>query len=260
MRRLSDHGVSEAIGFVIMFSLIVTGIGIVTLYGYPMLTEQRASSDEKAMERTMISVQNDMKLLTYSNIPYKDSAINVAGGALTVFNDTTRTDPQFEIKYFNVTSGLEDTISFSSGVLEYTSDAGNGIISLQNGAVVKRQEQESGSYMIAEPRWFIDTHEIGGTTTKTLVIYLMKIDADSIMANTGVSNLRMSRLEAPMVIDRDYGGGSPQVKVRLDGGNFTTAWGNYFTQSLGMTLSGGHYVTNVNRLVIKQYNVTVENL
>lgn len=255
MRKLSDQGVSEAIGFIIMFSLIVTGIGIVTLYGYPMLTEQRASSDEKAMERTMISVQNDMKLLTYSNIPYKDSAINVAGGALTVHSSTTSTAPEFRISYWtNATTN--PTLIFIPGDLQYTSDAGLGVITLQNGAVVKRQEQSSGSYMVAEPRWFFDD------PTNTLVIFLTQINAEQLMATGGIAELRMSRLESPTVIDVPITQIVRIVYTDDSENQLVTAWEHYIEDTFspyGLTGSNP-YSINVDRIVIKQYNITVENL
>jgi hypothetical protein len=257
MRKLSDRGVSEAIGFVIMFSLIVTGIGIVTLYGYPMLTEQRASSDEKAMERTMISVQNDMKLLTYSNIPYKDSVINVAGGTLTVHDSTSSIAPQFTISYTNTSGGLE-TFQFVPGDLQYTSDAGYGVITLQNGAVIKRQEQATGSYMISGPRWFIDTYG----TQKTFIIFLMDIQADQLMASGGIGQLQMSRLESPDVIDESH---AQMVKVEYkddQNNELAAAWKTYFTQTLGLNdIGSDQYQTNfIDRIVIKKYTITVENL
>ena len=35
------EGVSESIGFLLIFTLMITGIGLVTLYGYPLLVQQQ---------------------------------------------------------------------------------------------------------------------------------------------------------------------------------------------------------------------------
>jgi hypothetical protein len=66
-----DGGVSEAIGFLLIFTIVIMGIALVTLYGYPMLLQQQVSADEKIMEKNMIVLQNDVKSLTYKMVPYK---------------------------------------------------------------------------------------------------------------------------------------------------------------------------------------------
>ena len=45
-----EQGVSEAIGFLLIFSLVVVGIGLVSLYGYPVLLQQQVSADQRIME------------------------------------------------------------------------------------------------------------------------------------------------------------------------------------------------------------------
>ena len=36
---MDDRAVSEAIGFILILGLVLTGIGLVTLYGYPVLVK-----------------------------------------------------------------------------------------------------------------------------------------------------------------------------------------------------------------------------
>lgn len=66
----SDAGVSESVGFMIIFTIIITGIALVTLYGYPVLLQQQSSANEQVMEKNMIVLQNDLKSLSYSMDPY----------------------------------------------------------------------------------------------------------------------------------------------------------------------------------------------
>jgi|GEM_PF-4937320 len=47
-------GVSESIGFLLIFTIVIIGIGLVTLYGYPMLIKQQMGADEQIMEKNMI--------------------------------------------------------------------------------------------------------------------------------------------------------------------------------------------------------------
>jgi hypothetical protein len=90
---LPDAGVSEAIGFVIIFTIIITGIGLVTLYGYPVLLQQQSTANVQVMEKNMIVLQNDLKSLSYSMDPYTETSMNIGGGALTAYNASYSLSP-----------------------------------------------------------------------------------------------------------------------------------------------------------------------
>ncbi len=81
---MNDKAVSEAIGFILILGIVISGIGLVTLYGYPVLVKEQSNTDVKNMERAMIVIQNDMKSLCFKNAPYKKSTLQVSGGTLAV--------------------------------------------------------------------------------------------------------------------------------------------------------------------------------
>ncbi len=86
--RSNDSGVSESIGFMLIFTIVIAGIGLVTLYGYPLLLQQQVSADEKIMEKNMIVLQNDIKSLAYKTVPFKETSLKIGGGSLTVYNSS----------------------------------------------------------------------------------------------------------------------------------------------------------------------------
>ena len=87
-QRSNDRGVSESIGFLLIFTIVIAGIGLVTLYGYPLLLQQQVSADEKIMEKNMIVLQNDIKSLAYKTVPYKETSLKIGSGSLTVYNSS----------------------------------------------------------------------------------------------------------------------------------------------------------------------------
>lgn len=245
--KINDKAVSEAIGFILILGLVLTGIALVTLYGYPVLVKEQSSTDVKNMERAMIVIQNDMKSLCFKNVPYKESTLQVSGGTLEVI------DADDYGGYINVSSGT-DPKKYPLGALTYRSDRSTEVITLENGAVMTRQEGAAGSAMLAEPRWFYDG------PTKTFVIYIMNICADERMAKSGMATVRMSlkdpaepyvyEPEAPFDVTIEYHLGNS--------GDFSTAWENYLTSTVGMSLSGDTYtLSGVKKLVIKEYNIQV---
>ena len=173
-----ESGVSETIGFVIILGLVVTGISLVTLYGYPILLSEQANANVRNMERSMIVIQNDLKSLAFKNVPFKETSIQISGGSLSVINqDSGSSSPYFNIYYYDPTGGTPSNriiTDFKPGRLEYQSDKGDAVVILENGAVIIRYWSDStGSAMLAEPRWFYDS------TTSTLVIPLIKLNLKS---------------------------------------------------------------------------------
>lgn len=244
---INEKAVSEAIGFILILGLVLTGIGLVTLYGYPVLVKEQSNADVRNMERAMIVIQNDMKSLCFKNVPYKETTLQVSGGTLEVI-DSDNSNSAFTITH----DGLD--IPFSPGTLVYRSDRGTEVITLENGAVMTRQADATGSAMLAEPRWFYDG------PTKTFVVYLMNITADERMAKSGMATVRMS-LES--TASQPYTGSDPiKVTYTRDADNdLSVAWENYLT-ALGMLKTDPNkYEWDINKpvekLVIKEYKIRI---
>src|SRR5512139_3742597 len=135
--RSIESGVSESIGFLLIFAIIITGIALVTLYGYPLLLQQQVSADEKIMEKNMIVLQNDIKSLAYKTVPYKETSLKIGSGTLTVYGSGS--NPKLRISYTDNNGQLlfptvTDPGEFDPGELRYESINAQTDISLQNGA------------------------------------------------------------------------------------------------------------------------------
>ncbi len=258
----TEGGVSESIGFMLIFAIIIAGIGLVTLYGYPMLLKQQTSADEQIMEKNMIVLQNDVKSLAYKTVPYKETSMKVGGGALTIYNsnydDTTTSSFTIPEVQGTLITGPPLPITVHTGDLRYQSNTAETKISLENGAVVLSKLAQPGSVMLAEPRWFYDSQ------TNTAVIYLISFNSTDVMARSGVGTVQMALGDSNYTEYDDITGGTVSVQyIPNTYADYSTAWKNYFVSTLGMTDDGGgvyHFTTLPNRLVIKQYEIVVKSL
>jgi hypothetical protein len=194
----NDRGISESIGFLLIFTIVIVGIGLVTLYGYPMLLQQQTSADEKIMEKNMIVLQNDIKSLAYKTVPYKETSLKIGGGPLTVYNSGhSSPSSMLEIQDSSGVSLLPPPYnagtppSFIPGELRYESISSQTDISLQNGAVVLRPQIQNGSTMLAEPRWFFDAG------TNTMVINLIEISSPDVLTKEGIGTVQMELVGEP---------------------------------------------------------------
>ena len=95
----------------LIFTIILAGIGLVTLYGYPMLMQQQTNADEKIMEKNMIVLQNDIKSLAYKTVPYKETSLKIGGGTLFVYSHRQQPDiAQYHISALIAWTVLTPTI------------------------------------------------------------------------------------------------------------------------------------------------------
>jgi hypothetical protein len=265
-----EEAASEAIGFILIFSLVMVGIGLITLYGYPLLLEQQSNANVKNMERDMIVLQNDMKSLVYKNVPYKETSLQVSGGALQALNYTmtnsiftiTSTDGSTQT---NLTStGLD---SIKCGQLLYESDQGEAIIALENGAVLTRMEFQQGSAMLSEPRWFVDdVVKPGGIIDRTFIITLINLTTDEAMSRNGIGTVKMKLDPGSSVYyQSEYISSGMKIDVGYtkdsDTLDFTKAWENYFINTIKMNPEISTYsISDVNTLVVKMYSIKIESL
>ena len=124
-----------------------------------------------------------------------------------------------------------------TGDLRYYSTSSQAEVSLQNGAVVKHNLGGSaGSVMLAEPRWFYDE------PTGTLVINIINVNSSGILSKEGIGTVQM-KLGQTEYLRKEY---SPATAVKIlythgpgSGQDYTTAWQNYFENTMKLTCTPG---------------------
>lgn len=257
-RKWNESGVSEVVGFIIIIALVMTGIGLVTLYGYPVLLKEQSNANIRNMERNMIVIQNDIKSLAYKNVPYKETSIQVSGGTLFSI-DSARTPQQLEIREGLGAGTIIGGVSpFNPGELRYISNDGTATVSIENGAVNEAWLSDTtGSVMIAEPRWFIDEIDSDGDgilDQKTVVINLIEIKSPE-LSQTSIGNVQLE-IKPPVVIDKEPDGNRVTIIYSQLGSdkNYRKAWDNFINSK------GFNEISNVDRIIIKKYEIDVLSL
>jgi len=276
--ELKQDGVSESIGYLIIFGLILSGIGLITLYGYPLLMQQESSANLRNMEQTMIVLQNDIKSLTYKLANYKETTLRVSGGSL-FFDNNVSTLQKFRIR--SISDMSIPPTDFYPGELRYYATGDNTVITLENGAVIMKPLGTEGSVMLAEPRWYLDVDPDG---RKTLIINYISLGNATAkpdiqnMSQTGVGTVRMSQKQT-LVWSRPGGDWStmfpgtveiqyfPNNKGTIVPDGYGLAWRTYLTDSnnLNMVWDGNDNpytftISGLKNIVVKEYDIMIETL
>ena len=188
------EAVSESIGYLIIFGLVLTGIGLITLYGYPLLMKQQSSANMRNMEQTMIVLQNDIKSLTYKLSNYKETALRVSGGSLSLYGPAY-TPQKFRVQMNDGTGDRDVFNPPQLGELRYLAVDDNVVIAIENGAVIEKPLVQNGSFMLADPRWYLDNYTTPTSYVRTLSLTFMNIstpqNTNQILSQTGVGAVRM---------------------------------------------------------------------
>lgn len=254
-------GVSEAIGFIAMFSIVLIGITMVAFGGYPMLLDTRVNSDERGMEQAFVSLQNDLKILTHGNVPYRDFPIKVLGGTLE-YEDGSTPGESFTIEYYDEELGESVSEVYKPGEIRYESSGSGAVVSFLNGAVLRRERGVNGSVMIAEPGWFFDSEE------KTLVVFIDTMDAERNLYETGIGNVRTGMTLAPVTKDNIYTLPT-DVKIAYtpgEGDDYSAAWKGYLTGDSVVVGGfsegppGTYTLSGIERFVLKEYRIKVYDI
>lgn len=249
---MDDNAVSEAIGFILIFSIVVIGIAIVVLYGFPLLLAGQGGADIRNMEQTMIVLQNDLKSISYKMVPYKETALQVSGGVLSV----TEESGTFTVERFDGTELYRSV----PGKIRYVADIDRTHITIENGAVFTRPETASGSALLAEPRWYYDD------PNKVMILSFIEIKTESPRSLAGVGRIEMksiTTLTTEYHIDDGFGYGSVYVSYTPDpDDDYSVAWGNYMKGRLSLTpeSEGTYFHSNVETLVIKKIVIGISGI
>jgi hypothetical protein len=261
-----DSGVSEAIGYIIIFGLVMTGIGLITLYGYPVLMQQESSANIRNMEQTMIVLQNDLKSLTYKLVPYKETTLRVSGGTLTLLDSNSPLITQ----WFRVSGPGFAPADLLPGELRFTSEKDNTVIALENGAVIERQAGSAGSFMLAEPRWYVDVDPISGS--RSLIVNYVRfvpVAATKVLSETAVGTVRTRHSGTMFYGPATYDPPGQTITITYSpnpDSDYSLAWRNFFTDANGLAMtetapgSNTYTMSGVNTVLVKEYDVIVEEL
>ena len=171
---MADRAVSETLGFVLVFALITSTVGVVYVSGIGGLTDARNAEQVNNAERAFDVLADNMADIHQRNAPSRATEIKLADAQLGY-------DEHTELSVEVLSSGNTDRVKIAPIV--YTDDSGSEIV-YEAGAVV-RTDPNGGAVMKREPKMvfrvddggdrvaiipFIqtrtgDTGGIGGSTT-----------------------------------------------------------------------------------------------
>lgn len=135
-RRLvggDDRAVSDTISFVLVFGLVITGVGLVSVFGMSALTDAKDGVSAEAAERGFVTLATDIDDLETAQSPVRTSELSLTDAEMAVTGG-----PTVDVAVGN--TSFAETLQL--GALEYrtaattVSYAGGGVFRTQAGGTV----------------------------------------------------------------------------------------------------------------------------
>lgn len=138
---MTDRAVSEVVGFVLVFGLIVTTIRLVYASGIPVLTDARDVERVNNAERAFDVLADNAEAVTQRGAPDRATEIKLADAGL-------RMDEHERMEVVVDPAGAATTYSIGYRPIVYDAGTGTKIV-YANGSVIR--DQPRGNLMVREP-------------------------------------------------------------------------------------------------------------
>lgn len=235
MKDRGDSGVSEIIGFIIVFAILLATISLVYLNAFPQLERTRDAEHVNNAQRAFSVLQDNINDIVVRGDSSRSTEISIRDTSLEVGG----------LSWVNVSIGGEWS---NSTVNPISYGTGGQSVVYENGAVIR--VSGDGSSMAFEPDWRVEDDIV--------VIPVIRTNGKGSFAGSDTVLVRAS--EGSSLWDANE---SRTVKVSVNSPR-TSAWRNYFEgfeAADDVSVSGDEVtmeVINVDRILYVEYFVEIE--
>jgi hypothetical protein len=233
--RRDDRAVSDTISFVLVFALIVSGVGLVTVFGMSSLADVKGGANADAAERGFVTLAENVDELEGSRSPVRTGDLSLADASLAV-----TTGPSLAVDVGG--SSVSETVQV--GGLEYRT--GDTVVSYVGGGVFRTQD--GGTAVVSSPsvRCTADHATVS-------VVRLTALDATSV--GGGTAQVGVVRDDSALVFPRTR---APQTVTNVSVTTADPRWHRYFESQPSWTATGPDtYTCSTDRVFVRRTNVSV---
>jgi hypothetical protein len=207
----NDAAVSETLGFILMFSIVILSMSMIYILGYPILQEHIESSVFENAQQSFIVLQSDMKRVAFEQVPLKTMKIKL-------HSSTISTDNRSSI-LISYNDGTSHSYNYSTGEIEFTKD--ENVLTYENGGLWMVQPP-SGAIMVSKPP--IYTGEINNENMTTIGI--VSLHGRRSVGGNGIASINMQHNSSDLI--------KPSQKVDVTvsiNSAYARQWGRYLDEN-----------------------------
>jgi flagellin-like protein len=238
-------GVSEVIGYLLTFAIVVTIVSVIYASGMPVVEQTKESSAITSMETVFLTLQGNMKKVAIGQSPVRTMKLGLVKGTMSAQENAG-----------NITIDKDGSppVTISFGNIEYT--LGTQKLVYENGAVI--EHSLAGNIIVSEPLIFFMNY-----SSDNADVFISVINASGTLSTSGVlSEMQMG----PYNVTRDtrvYYSAAPASSVNITiNSPYAHAWSLFLNNAYketfgGVPISGFDDANNFCWLTLSSCNVTL---
>ena len=234
----SESAVSEVIGFILVFSIVMLAISAIYAVGYPTIQSSKENAQFQNMEQSFMVLQSNINTVAFGQAPVRTLKTSLGGGSLTVYpSDGSIT----------VSPGGWDV---PIGAIEYEK---NGRSIAYEGGGVWEKYPAGSAIKVSEPRIFVH----GDIGNRTVSVSIINISGElSSVGGEGAASVTVRSKTSTYPLSITDPPGDVTITVTSD---YADAWERYFNETLGVPVIGGvATISDVNTLIVNEHVIEVE--
>ena len=245
---INDRGISEIVGFSLIFGIVIVATAMVFSYAYSMVNDSKEDVRFESMVQGFRKIQDAVESVVYGKSSKKEIRILLSGGEVHAIR---KNSVNVEVTINNSTA-LQ--VSTTMGGIEYSYP--DYTMSFENGGVWLKSRDKTT--MISQPRIFIYKKNVNNETI--VFIALTSVNGSGSAGGEGMVTLTFDLSSA----DVDVFNQSGYIYMSINS-SYADAWKKYFdelrgysnntvlqTDLNGSTLNVSMYF---NRLVLASYDI-----
>jgi len=210
---MSDRAVSEVVSYVLVFALVVSAVGIVSVSGLSTLQDTRNDEQMENAERAFSVLDDNLADVHRRNAPSRATELSLGQAKLETGANVTM--------WVNVTGS--DPVNYSSKIrpLVYTGDEGRQLV-YEAGAVFRTSE--GGGVRVQDPPFVVSEDRV-----LISMVGLNRPDRQALSGSTVLVRARQ-RGQSPDVVYNSTAGGANSVTIALRGTSQPKLWRDYLQE------------------------------
>jgi type II secretory pathway pseudopilin PulG len=248
----SESAVSEVVGFIFVFSIVMLAISVIYAVGYPAIQSSKENTQFQNMEQSFMVLQSNINTVAFGHAPGRTLETSLGSGSITV--NSSKGDI---IVKQQGTPGIE-WYNGPLGAIEYEKEGRR--IAYEGGGVWKKYPA-GAALKLSGPRIFVHNTSTGNRTVFVSIINISSENGISSVGGEGTASVvvRSKTSTYPLNIT-SFGEDNVEIIVKSD---YADAWGRYFedikADDVNMTIDNEVTATiECETLVVNEHVINVE--
>ena len=206
-----ENGVSEALGYILIFGVVFSCIGILLVMGNQIIGSTESQTSFQGLEQSFNVLTSDISQTAFQATPSQTMQIRYDGTMRFLPAGTTIT--------VSPSDGTQ-TKTYTPGVIRFDSNSLGQNLEIVDGALATNWGDTNNSQLTTQPRIYV------ANDTKTLFISIINLQGNNfIKSGSGISNIKLTYISTN--ID-NLDTSSTHMATMTIKTNSTVAWATYF--------------------------------